>query len=42
MKLKNQYYWFIDRNLEKIDKRANALIKDIDTELNKLENQKHN
>ncbi|MEZ4976061.1 MAG: DUF6090 family protein [Flavobacteriaceae bacterium] len=40
--LKNQYYWFIDRNLEKIDKRANALIKDIDTELNKLENQKHN
>lgn len=35
--LKNQYYWFINQNLKKIDKDANALIKNIDTELNNLE-----
>ncbi|MFB6318728.1 DUF6090 family protein [Saccharicrinis sp. FJH54] len=35
--LKNQYYWMIERNLKKVDKDANALIKDIDKELKKLE-----
>jgi hypothetical protein len=35
--LKNQYYWMIETNLKKIDKKAKALIQDIDNELNKIE-----
>ncbi|MGA7837507.1 MAG: DUF6090 family protein [Ignavibacteriaceae bacterium] len=35
--LKNQYYWMIETNLKKIDKKAKALIKNIDKELNKIE-----
>ncbi len=35
--LKNQYYWKIETNLKRIDKNANALIKNIDNELNKIE-----
>ena len=38
--LKNQYYWKIETNLKRIDKNANALLKDIDTELNSLGKQK--
>ena len=35
--LKNQYYWMIELNLKRIDENANALIKNIDKELNKID-----
>jgi hypothetical protein len=35
--LKNQYYWMIETNLKRINKNANALIKNIDKELNKID-----
>ena len=35
--LKNQYYWMIELNLKRINKNANALIKNIDEELDKIE-----
>ena len=35
--LKNQYYWMIETNLKKIDKKAKALIQNIDNELNRIE-----